>query len=914
MSRRTGGHGAGLAVAALAGLAVLVAGCGDLPNATGEATPVELRIVAPPGVAMYDTVVVRAEVIDPAGRLVTDAAVTLKTDDARTSVVDREDATALVIGTRPGSATIRATLADDRFVAEPAFAVLDVQYESPVVAFVGIGTDTLIESLGEVALAVSATDYRGRPLQGGSWNGWSVRRFGESVTASGWGVDTTGAPEVRGTVVREGSIRLVVTHGACGGCGDTVRVVVRQRPASLTAHDLRLTAIGDDALLEATVLDPGGSPIAAPRHVYWRLLDPADSTLIRLSGARAIARSPGEARVVGWTGELEDTATVRVTPVWTELAIEGPVLIDALGRADTIRVSGRDANGNVVAAPEATVTWFVDPPSILALEPLGPTAVITGLDIGRAIVRATARACDSCATIETQRAIDVTPAVDSFRVRATADRLNYLGAVTRLSAHAYVGGEGWTINGVTWTALDPAVAVVDAEGVVTARAEGDARFVGSVGSYVDTAAIVVRQVVRALTIDPGPALVVGAMDTLQVQAVDSAGYLVVGRAIAWTSGDPGVAGVDGAGVMTGASEGSTVVTAAVDPVTATRGVLVFDPGYTLGHSQDAPCVISASGTPYCGENGLLPYPMTGVTDFSAAGGAMCGATAAEGWRCMGENDAGQLGVGDLIDRPSPTPLAGPVPLVLVDAVGHGSYRPHSCGLSGDGRAWCWGDNADGRLGILDQDALVPTPRPVDTEVRFRDIAVESNLTCAAATDGAAWCWGGAFLGQATPIRPLLVEESGGLVSIETGDRLACGLTGAGTALCWGDNTFGELGAGPSLGRLSAAPVSGNHVFRTLSVGRNHVCGVASSGEVLCWGRNRDRELGDGTFYDRDTPVVAAAGHSFVDVVAVRESTVAKTVEGSTWLWGRWGGGASSRWPPDSWTPGFRYVELIRGAP
>ena len=65
---------------------------------------------------------------------------------------------------------------------------------------------------------------------------------------------------------------------------------------------------------------------------------------------------------------------------------------------------------------------------------------------------------------------------------------------------------------------------------------------------------------------------------------------------------------------------------------------------------------------------------------------------------------------------------------------------HTCGLTSDGGAYCWGSNTDGQLGD-GTDWGAYTPVPVNTSLGFTQISVTGGTTCGIATDGFEYCWG-----------------------------------------------------------------------------------------------------------------------------------------------------------------------------
>jgi alpha-tubulin suppressor-like RCC1 family protein len=65
---------------------------------------------------------------------------------------------------------------------------------------------------------------------------------------------------------------------------------------------------------------------------------------------------------------------------------------------------------------------------------------------------------------------------------------------------------------------------------------------------------------------------------------------------------------------------------------------------------------------------------------------------------------------------------------------------HSCGITGDGAAYCWGRNDHGQLG----DGTVAngsTPRLVSGGFTFAAISAGASVTCGVTSNGAAFCWG-----------------------------------------------------------------------------------------------------------------------------------------------------------------------------
>jgi alpha-tubulin suppressor-like RCC1 family protein len=71
---------------------------------------------------------------------------------------------------------------------------------------------------------------------------------------------------------------------------------------------------------------------------------------------------------------------------------------------------------------------------------------------------------------------------------------------------------------------------------------------------------------------------------------------------------------------------------------------------------------------------------------------------------------------------------------------------HTCGIFSDGTRFCWGDNQYGQLGLGDTtDRLVPIGLP--GEAKWLSINAGGDHTCAIGYDSALYCWGRNNYGQ-----------------------------------------------------------------------------------------------------------------------------------------------------------------------
>ena len=256
--------------------------------------------------------------------------------------------------------------------------------------------------------------------------------------------------------------------------------------------------------------------------------------------------------------------------------------------------------------------------------------------------------------------------------------------------------------------------------------------------------------------------------------------------------------------------------------------------------------------------------------------------------CWGGNDEGQLGTGGSGGSRSSGPSAVGGDLRFVEMA---PGLSHSCAIARGGGVWCWGENSHGQLGDRTETARAAPVRSA-TGHTFRTIAAGAAHTCGVDLDGVAWCWGSDAHGQlgdgGVLDRPYPVPVAGGqhFVRLDVGWNFTCGLTESGRAMCWGDNSAGQLGDGTTTDRRRPVPVQGNIEFAAVTAGSAHTCGVTRAGAAYCWGRNASGELGDGSTSPRSTPVRVLGDERFVSIAAGAVHTCAVTSGGEAWCWGR----------------------------
>jgi alpha-tubulin suppressor-like RCC1 family protein len=274
-----------------------------------------------------------------------------------------------------------------------------------------------------------------------------------------------------------------------------------------------------------------------------------------------------------------------------------------------------------------------------------------------------------------------------------------------------------------------------------------------------------------------------------------------------------------------------------------------------------------------------------ISRLSAGDGSWCAVFEPSGAvRCLGRNDAYQLGLGTTtpvgnglvgalsVFAISPLPFADTVPAV---AVAVGTF--HACGLFASGLIRCWGDGTVGRLGYNSADNV-----PFAANATYLNFGTDpapavsvtagSHHTCAVFSVGRAKCWGSGSLGRLGSSSPFNIGDGGAtsvslsaapyitfgtdqttLIDLDAGALHTCALFVDGRVKCWGSSAAGQLGLDQtqsvgsepgSMAALAYVPLGAQAV--QISCGAEHSCALLVSGRIKCWGQGAGGRLGTGS--------------------------------------------------------------------
>ncbi len=364
---------------------------------------------------------------------------------------------------------------------------------------------------------------------------------------------------------------------------------------------------------------------------------------------------------------------------------------------------------------------------------------------------------------------------------------------------------------------------------------------------------------------PGAGVESGNQVQLAAQLRDASGTVLTGRKVVWASADNTIATVDSTGLVTGSGLGGTLVSATSVPV------------YPLEDPQ------RDSGT-------FRVYVR--FASLSTGESHTCAVTTRQAAYCWGWQLDGRLGnnVPGSDYTSSPAAVAGGLKFTAVSA----GYR-HSCGVTIDHVAYCWGRGLEGELGVDSNPAVAFVPMQVAGGASFAAISAGHDFTCGLDTNGHAYCWGVNDRGQLGNGVPGNTNGPGAVsgnltftaLSAAEGDPGAhvCAVATSGAAYCWGDGQSGQLG--DSIGNSYDVPfaVLDGLTFTAVTTGGEHSCGIAAGGAGYCWGYNFSGQLGNGVMINSGVPSAIKGGLTFGSLSAGGSVSCGATTGSTAYCWG-----------------------------
>ena len=363
------------------------------------------------------------------------------------------------------------------------------------------------------------------------------------------------------------------------------------------------------------------------------------------------------------------------------------------------------------------------------------------------------------------------------------------------------------------------------------------------------------------------------------------------------------------------------------------GLTEWSPAYGVGWDNHLP---DGSMRNVGARKRLLPYGVNGLEEeyggdwlmVSAGGGHSLGIRKDGTLWAWGDNYYGQLGIGTSGNNEFTfqDPPDSNKPVRVIVPAGHpGEWKyasaglQHSLGIDSNGRAWAWGNNADGRTGLGTNNGVTNAPSAVITggatsiPTAWKQLSAGGTYSLGIDSNDEAWGWGSNTYGQlgtgdgSLSEIPKAVDTSDSRpekwkqLSASSDDVFnmnahSLGIDSVGRAWAWGKNDVGQCGtAGSSFNSPTAVDTDAGRpqTYMHVSAGSQHSLGISDDGSAWAWGFNDNGQLGDGTTTQKTVPtavdanagkpqtwkLISAGGSHSLGISADSEN------DGSAWAWG-----------------------------
>jgi alpha-tubulin suppressor-like RCC1 family protein len=264
-------------------------------------------------------------------------------------------------------------------------------------------------------------------------------------------------------------------------------------------------------------------------------------------------------------------------------------------------------------------------------------------------------------------------------------------------------------------------------------------------------------------------------------------------------------------------------------------------------------------------------------------------SAGELW-VWGGNAQGQLGLGDLTNRSSPTQVGS-----LTDWAAVSSGARFMLAVKTDGTLWSWGWNSDGQLGNGNTTQIcspVQVGSLTDWSSERGKFVTDSSASFAIKTDGTLWSWGDKGSGHlglndmTSRSSPTQVGSLTDWAWIHSSQPTSGVVKTDGTLWTWGGATNGQLGNGTDSGDISSPIQIGSLTNWSKTNGANgQFLALKTDGTLWAWGAGGSGRLGLGDTTNRSSPTQIGSLTDWDDVNTIQEAGSAIKTDGTLWTWG-----------------------------
>ncbi|MCA0374079.1 MAG: Ig-like domain-containing protein [Gemmatimonadetes bacterium] len=357
----------------------------------------------------------------------------------------------------------------------------------------------------------------------------------------------------------------IAALAACGGGGDpSVTSPPPQSVASVTVV-LSSTSLRVGGTLTATAdLKSATGALLAGRTVTWASSDPSVAT-VGPSGV-VTGVSVGTAAITATSEGKAGTSALSVVPAPVQtvsVAVSSASLIQ--GTTATATATLQDDRGQTLSG--RSVAWASNAPTVATVDGSG---LITAVGVGAANIIATSEGRSG------QASITVLPVpVATVLVTLSSNSVAPGGTVQATAIARDASGNALSGRAVTWSSSSPAIATVNALGLVTAVGSGTSIISATVEGRSGQASLTVQQAVTAVTFSGSVRQKVGDAYQMAVTMRVADGS-IVSRNVVWKIREAGRASVNQSGLVTPLISGNFTLVAEVDGVEWSANYTSYD--------------------------------------------------------------------------------------------------------------------------------------------------------------------------------------------------------------------------------------------------------------------------------------------------------------------------------------------------
>ena len=254
----------------------------------------------------------------------------------------------------------------------------------------------------------------------------------------------------------------------------------------------------------------------------------------------------------------------------------------------------------------------------------------------------------------------------------------------------------------------------------------------------------------------------------------------------------------------------------------------------------------------------------------------------------GSNDAGQLGLNDIVNRSTLTQIGT-----------EGNWKSVVCGywntlaIKTDGTLWGCGFNWSGQLG-LGNISYRSTLTQVGTATDWKSVSCGDRFTLAIKTNGTLWSCGLNDTGQ-LGLNDRINRSTLTQIGSDTDWKDAsCGnlnlfaIKENGTLWGCGNNSLGQLGlniSGVTAHRSTLTKIGTDTNWKSASGGGYHTLAIKTDGTLWSWGNNWNGELGHNNIIRMSIPTKVGTDTDWEFISAGFRHNLALKNNGTLWSWG-----------------------------